>query len=318
MTVSQPAVNAICVWVSTGWIPGRPHSNVGIRSMLKFGGTITLNGLVVYVGYNFEKLLLGRFWGAAALGLYGRAYQLIKLPTDLLNYSLGSVAFPALSRVQGDPKLFRSYFLKGYSLVLTMTVPLTIMCALFANEIVAVFLGPKWTEAAVMFRLLAPTVLVFAAINPLGWLLYAAGLVGRSLRLALVIAPLVITAVALGVSHGPNGVAFAYSTAMVLWLIPHMAWCVHGTSISFRDLLNALLRPVAAGVVAALFGYAVQAAFGQTGPVFVKLVLESAVLVAVYLWVLLMVLGQKPLIVNVVQELVGRSQPVAVANAEQA
>jgi hypothetical protein len=112
--------------------------------------------------------------------------------------------------------------------------------------------------------------------------------------------------------------AFAYSTAMVLWLIPHMAWCVHGTSISFRDLLNALLRPVAAGVVAALFGYGVQAAFGQTGPVFVKLVLESAVLVAVYLWVLLMVLGQKPLIVNVVQELVGRSQPVAVANAEQA
>ena len=45
--------------------------------MLRFGGTLTLNGLVVYVAYNFEKVLLGRFWGAEAIGLYGRAYQLI-------------------------------------------------------------------------------------------------------------------------------------------------------------------------------------------------------------------------------------------------
>ena len=33
----------------------------GIRSMMRFGGTITLNGLVVYVAYNLEKVLLGRF-----------------------------------------------------------------------------------------------------------------------------------------------------------------------------------------------------------------------------------------------------------------
>jgi hypothetical protein len=29
--------------------------------MLHFGGTITLNGLVSYASYNFEKVLLGRF-----------------------------------------------------------------------------------------------------------------------------------------------------------------------------------------------------------------------------------------------------------------
>ena len=48
--------------------------------MLRFGGTVTLNGLVVYIAYNFDKFLLGRFWGADALGLYGRAYQLINIP----------------------------------------------------------------------------------------------------------------------------------------------------------------------------------------------------------------------------------------------
>ena len=100
--------------------------------MLQFGGTVTLNGLVVYIAYNMEKVLLGRFWGADALGLYGRAYQLINVPTENLNGAIGGVAFSALSRLQNDPIRLRSYFLKGYFFVNSMTVPTTIFCALFS------------------------------------------------------------------------------------------------------------------------------------------------------------------------------------------
>jgi len=73
MTVTGPLVATVCVWLITSWIPGRPHKQVGIRSMMRFGSTLTLNGVVVYIAYNFEKILLGRFWGAEAVGIYGRA-----------------------------------------------------------------------------------------------------------------------------------------------------------------------------------------------------------------------------------------------------
>ena len=53
----------------------------GIRSMLYFGGTITLKHISRLFGTTL-KVLLGRFWGADALGIYGRAYQIIRLPTD--------------------------------------------------------------------------------------------------------------------------------------------------------------------------------------------------------------------------------------------
>ena len=122
--------------------------------MLRFGGTIVLNNLIVYVAYNFDKLLLGRFWGADALGLYGRAYQLINVPTMGLHSAVGGVAFSALSRLQDDPIRLRSYFLKGYSLVVSMTVPISVFGALFADDIVLVVLGPKWADAAAIFRLL--------------------------------------------------------------------------------------------------------------------------------------------------------------------
>ncbi len=136
--------------------------------MMHFGGTLTLNGLVVYIATNFEKILLGRFWGVDAVGLYGRAYQLINIPTENLNSAAGEVAFSALSRLQHDPHRLKKYFLKGYSLVLALTLPITIACALFADDIILVLLGPKWKAAATILRLLAPTMLVFAIANPSG------------------------------------------------------------------------------------------------------------------------------------------------------
>jgi PST family polysaccharide transporter len=306
MTLVQAVVTTACVWYQARWIPGLPQRNVGLRSMMQFGGTVTLNVIVVYVAYNVEKVLLGRFWGAAALGLYGRAYQLIKMPTDLLTYSLGTVAFPALSRLQHDPERLRSYFLKGYSLVLTLTLPMTIACALLADEIILVVLGAKWQGTAPILRLLAPTVLVFAAINPLAWLLYASGRVGRSLKLSLVIAPLVITADVIGLSGGPNGVALAFSTAMLLWAIPHMAWCVHGTSISLGQLLGAVARPMAAGVAAAVVTFFARMAIAGSVPTEIGLAVELIILFVSYTWILLAVMGQKPLYMGIVRELRAR------------
>src|SRR5439155_8460114 len=129
-------------------------------------------------------------------------------------------AFSALSRLQNDPHRLKSYFLKGYSLVLALTLPITIACALFADDLVLVVLGPKWTAAAPIFRLLAPTILTFAIVNPLGWLISSLGMAARGLRMALVIAPIMIAGYIVGLPYGPKGVAFAYSTVMLLWVIP--------------------------------------------------------------------------------------------------
>ena len=124
--------------------------------------------------------------------------------------------------VQNDPARLKSYFLKGYSLVVAITLPATIACAVFADDIVLVMLGPKWTEAATIFRLLAPTILVFGMINPTAWLLQSIGTAGAKLenRAGLVAAGHLL--VPRGLPYGPNGVALAFSTMMVLWLVPHL------------------------------------------------------------------------------------------------
>ena len=300
-SISSVAVSTICAWLTTGWIPRMPSRVAGIGSMIRFGGTVTLNSLVVYVANNLEKALLGRFWGADALGLYGRAYQIINIPTDNLNLSIGGVAFSSLSRLQDDAGRFKIYFLKGYCLVLTMTLPITIACAMFSSDLVFVILGSKWQNAAVLVRLLSPTILIFALVNPLGWLLIATGRVGRSLKIVLVLAPMMILAYALGMRYGPKGVALALSALMTLWAIPHIMWCIHGTMISFQDLLRVASRPFLSAAVAAAFAFAVQFLYRQLPSPILRLILGASVMLGSYLWMLLNVMKQKSFYLDLIR-----------------
>jgi len=306
-SVSLPLVTTLCLWRTTGWIPGKPRLQIGLHSMMRFGGGLTLVNLIAYTAYNLEKVLLGRFWGADAVGIYGRAYQLVNLPTENLNSAVWSVAFSGLSRVRTDPIRFKNYFLKGYSLVLALTIPFTIGAALFAGDLIHVVLGPRWTAVVDIFRLLTPTMLVLALINPLAWLTFSLGMVGRNLKVVSVLAPLVIAGYAIGLPYGPKGVAFGYSAVMTLWAIPHIAWCVHGTMISLRDILSTAGRPLGSGIVAAALACGVQFLWGQSLSPLPRLVLGTAVLLASYVGMLFYVMGQKAVYWDLVRGLTKRS-----------
>ena len=166
-SVMTPLVASIGFWLATGWVPGAAAPPRRHPLDDAFRGHLTLNGIVAYIGFNADKVMIGRFLGVDAVGIYGRGFQVINMPIDNLNSAVGEVAFSALSRVQNDPVRLRSYFLKGFSFVLGLTLPITIACALFADDVVLVLLGPKWQASTEIVRLLAPTIVVMAIINPM-------------------------------------------------------------------------------------------------------------------------------------------------------
>ena len=299
----QPATMTLLMWLSTSWRPGKPGRLADVRSMLRFGATITFNNLVVHLAYNFDKLMIGRQLGADALGIYGRGYQLINIPNTTLLSAVGGVAFSALSRLQGDPVRCRAYFLKGYTLVNSLTLPTTMFCVTFADEIITVVLGHKWHAVVPVFRLLAPTILVFGIINPTGWFLQSTGFQGRSLKTAYAIAVLVCLAVIIGLPYGANGVALAVSAAMTVWVVPHIFWCAKGTLLSPFDFFAAVWRPLLASIVAAGAGLAAEFYLDPSLTPLLRLLIGGIVMWAVYACVLLFVLGQKKFYLDVLSAL---------------
>ena len=210
--------------------------------------------------------------------------------------------------IQHDADRFSRSFLRAYSLLLSVTLPIAITCPLFAEEIIRVLLGPKWMEVVPIFRLLAPTSLVFALANPLSWLVMSTGRVGRALSMSAATTPVVIVGILLGLSHGPTGVALGYSAAMALLLIPIVAWAKHGTGITWSDLWRVTKIPLLAGVLAGAVGLTAKLTLGGALPPIVVLALGVGLVFGVYASALI-AMGQKKLYVDLLTDVFRRTRP---------
>ena len=267
--------------------------------MVRYGSLLMADNIVMYIGYNMDKVLLGRFVGATALGFYSRAYQLINIPTTNLCTAVGNAAFPALSRLQHEPVRLRSYFLKCYTLFLSLNIPITVACGLFGEDIIRVFLGAKWMDSVPLFRLLAPTMLAVAFINPPGLLLAAIGRAKESLLIGCAIAPTVILGYALGLPYGPVGIASGFSASMLLLAVPVTLWAISYTPVSPADVWGAIRPPLYSVFVAA--GAALLVSLPASGLHFalLRLLLICGVLFTVYFIMLFFPMGQKALYLKV-------------------
>ena len=68
MSVTSSLIASIGFWATAGWAPAWPRWRSGVASIVRFGGGLTFTSVIVYVGYNAEKVLIGRFWGPMRSG----------------------------------------------------------------------------------------------------------------------------------------------------------------------------------------------------------------------------------------------------------
>jgi PST family polysaccharide transporter len=121
--------------------------------------------------------------------------------------------------------------------------------------------------------------------------------------MSFVIAPLMIAGYFVGLPYGPKGVAFAYSALMLLWILPAIAWAVHGTGIFFGDILRIVGWPLVSGIVAAMLAVGTRSLYGHLLPPLPRLILEAVVMLLVYLGMLSFVTGQKSFYLDLLRSL---------------
>ena len=128
---------------------------VCFRELMGFGMGLSvarLGGTLANVG---DNLVVGRWLGPVALGLYSRAYQLMSVPTALLGDVFDRVLFPTMARVQHDPRRLTTAYLQGTAIVGLVTLPAGVVAAVLAPELVAVAFGSRWQALVPAFQVLA-------------------------------------------------------------------------------------------------------------------------------------------------------------------
>jgi PST family polysaccharide transporter len=106
--VAGAAARTALTWWFSPFLPGLWKNGVGTRSLVNFGVNVTGFNIINYFSRNLDNILIGKFAGADALGIYGRAYQLMLFPIQNLRGPIDAVTYPALCRLQDRPEDWRA------------------------------------------------------------------------------------------------------------------------------------------------------------------------------------------------------------------
>lgn len=89
------------------------------------------------------------------VGLYSMANDLAHLPTSKISSVMNMLSTPVLAELQSDVDAMRLAFYRALRLTSAVVLPTCAGIALVADEMVAVLLGPKWSAAVPLVRLLS-------------------------------------------------------------------------------------------------------------------------------------------------------------------
>lgn len=212
--VAQALLGTVQLWIR------RPHSvrplldRPALRQLLFFGGGYTLGWWANFVARQGDNFVVGRWLGAAALGLYTRAYSLMRQPAVLFGRVVSSVLFPAMAAVQDDRQRLRSTYLRGVMLVGLVVLPFTVATAMLSTELITVLLGERWLEVRGAFNIMVFGMLFRTSSKLSDALTTATGHVyQRALRQG-VYAVMVVGGALMGRAHGIQGVSVAILVAL--------------------------------------------------------------------------------------------------------
>lgn len=280
MQLAAAITGAIAVWLACGWRPGLPVRSSGVRGMLKFGGNITGFNFVHYFARNADNILIGRFIGADALGLYTKAYQLFMKPINEIRNPLCQVAMPILSSIQNQPERYVRYYRQLIDVLATLTVPLTFYCVIEVDFLIRTLLGQQWLAVVPVFRILAIAALIQPVASTQGLVLVSLGFSDRYLYWGLFNSILTVASFVAGLPFGIEGVAAAYAIANYAILIPSLFYCFHKTPITVSMFMRTIMSPIVGGTVSAfcviLLKYAVE------GDIFLSHVLYAGTFIIIY------------------------------------
>ncbi|NNE07071.1 MAG: lipopolysaccharide biosynthesis protein, partial [Gemmatimonadetes bacterium] len=239
------------LWILCDWRPDRAVRFNNVKSQLAFGGYLTLGRFVRYAARHVDRLLVGRAFGAEALGFYGRARGWLFSPTHLIAGPVSRVAIPVLSRLRSEPERFRAWFGKGQEVLASIALPMAAYLFADTHSVVLLILGDQWLPAVPIFRLIAPVALAAAVRAGFEWSYVSLGRADRQFRWEVVEMLVTITAFLIGMRWGVNGVAAAWSSAAVLLTVPGALYCFHRSPVRAADLAKALIAPVTSSIAAA-------------------------------------------------------------------
>lgn len=211
-------------WRAHSWRPPMRFRLEQWQDVLGFGSNLLVNSLLSKVRANVDYLLVGRFLGIEALGLYYFAFNAGSGITMSILNTFMSPLYPFICEVREDYYQFRQRYSKGIKQVSLALIPMIVLQVALAPVYVPIVFGEKWIPAIPILMLVSLSVIprIYAWSSTL--LLSAINKTKISLKISFIFTSVFIAAILATVQQGIVWVALAVCLANFLISLPISLW----------------------------------------------------------------------------------------------
>lgn len=227
-----------------------------VKPFIRFGSLLTVHSIVFYIFLHLDVTIAGRILTPAEVGLFAIGLQFALMPQKKILPLLKQVAFPAFSKIQGQPERIIHYVIKAQKLSLIVTVPVFWGLASVVDLVIPVVIGDKWSGAII------PT-MIMLFIMPLRFSeeLFNPAIKSQQkarhlLINALIMLALLLISILFFVGQGAVGLALAWACGFPLAYIIVVSRNCRLFKIKLMSLFGVFIAPLISGLimVSAIFG----------------------------------------------------------------
>lgn len=219
-TTVAVVVSALLLFRVGGFRPARHWDRADMRSVAGFSVGLTGFNLFNYAARNADNILIGRVFGATALGLYALAYRLMLYPLQSVTWTVNRVMYPVYAGFQDDDGALRDAYLRSVGLVGFVAFPMVAGLGAVADRLVATLFGPEWATSATILMVLVPVAAIQVVVATVGPIYQAKDRPRALLGWGVVSGTATVFAFVIGLAGGVVGVAVAYLAVTALLALP--------------------------------------------------------------------------------------------------
>jgi O-antigen/teichoic acid export membrane protein len=276
-------VSTALLWRASDWRPRAIFSTRSLREMAGFSSHVLGTRLIWWGRSNTDNLLIGRYVGAARLGAYSFAFNLMAVPITRVAGPITQVFFPAFSRIR-EPSKIAELWLRAVRLVAVVVMPAMLGLIAVAPDFIGVLFGGRWHEAVPVLQILAPLGMV-QALQALNYgILQSIGRAATLFRYTVFASVLVVGSFVAGVHWGIEGVATAYALASLVIEPVYLVLTARAVDVTVASWLQSIAGVGIAAAVTAALAFAGRLGLIHLGvPAGARLAILVASAIAVYL-----------------------------------
>lgn len=153
--VLQFGIKSLMLWILSDWRPCEKPDFRIIKELFLFSFSLIASSLMnTFVRYIYNPII-GRNFGEEKLGYYSEAYKFFFLPCSIVYNTLGGVAYPVLSELNGQDERQLLYLRKMVRLIAFAIFPIILGAMACFDHLVLLVLTEKWMPIVPYFRLMA-------------------------------------------------------------------------------------------------------------------------------------------------------------------